>query len=561
MANMTTYNRGGDAAAGTALNYKTGTWRTQQPLHVHRPAPCHSVCPAGEDPQAYIARVDAGDPQGAWNTLVQANPLPAITGRVCDHPCEGGCNRSQFDQPLAIHNIELWLGDEAIRLGWNYPMPALLKDAATIAVVGAGPAGLSAAYHLRRRGLRVTLFDAAAQAGGTLRSALPPYRLPRSVLNAETERVLATGIDLRAHTLLGRDVSLEELRADYAAVFLGPGRQQSRAWNIDGRVPSDLHPALRLLQEWVALDRVPRMTQVAIVGGGNSAVDLARVLRTAGAQVHVITEHALPGPNVPAGEAMSAIPREIAQAQEEGVIFHPHRGITRLILRGEHVVGVEMVTMRKMPGAHGAHRVAFEGTESVLHVDQVIPAVGQRVAAEGIEALLRGAGLFTVDEQGVLPGFDNVFVGGDARTGSRGTVSGAIGDGRRAANAIALALQMATEVDVHQGEPLPYQSLNLNYFEHAPRQDEALLPVANRDGQREVALPLSGAQIQTEAARCFSCGNCLACDNCWNLCPDSAVLKQVGEGEQYVFDLDYCKGCGLCATECPTGYIAMRPEF
>lgn len=560
---MAIYNRGGDAAAGTALNYKTGTWRVQQPLHVHRPAPCHSVCPAGEDPQAYIARVDEGDPRGAWENLVLANPLPAISGRVCDHPCEGGCNRGQFDQPLAIHNIERWLGDEAIRLGWDYVLPPLSPEARSIAVVGAGPAGLSAAYHLRRYGLRVTLFDAAAQAGGTLRSALPPYRLPRPVLNAETERVLATGIEFRAQTQLGRDVSVDELRSDYAAVFLGPGRQQSRAWNIDGRVPGDLHPALRLLQEWVALDHVPRMSHVAIVGGGNSAVDLARVLRTVGAQVHVITEYALPGPNVAPGDAMSAIPREIAQAQEEGVIFHPHRGITRLILRGEHVVGLELVTMRKMAGAQGPHRVAFEGTETVLHVDQVIPAVGQLVAAEGMEGLLRGTDVFGVDEQGALTGFSNIYVGGDSRTASRGTVTGAIGDGRRAAMAIAKTLQIACEVDSHVGASLPYEALNVQYFDHAPRQNEALLPPASRDGQREVALPLGATEIHAEATRCFSCGNCLSCDNCWTLCPDSAVLKRTAgtDGEKYVFDLDYCKGCGLCATECPSGYITMRPEF
>lgn len=561
---MAIYTRGGFALPETSLAYKTGTWRLQRPMHLHSSAPCHTACPAGENPQVYLAQVAEGRWREAWETLVAANPLPAITGRVCDHPCESGCNRGQYDEAIAIHNVERFLGDQAIREGWAYPVIPPSANAHRVAVVGAGPAGLSAAYHLYRLGYQVTLLDALPEAGGTLRTALPPYRLPREVLVQETQRLLAIGIEFLAHHVLGRDVSLDELRADYRAVFLGPGRQQGREWSVDGRVPADLHTGLRLLQEWVAVGTIPDVKSAAIVGGGNSAVDLARVLRKTGAEVHVITHDALPKLGVPPEGAMKAIPREVKQAQEEGVVFHEHRGIQRLILRGERVVGVEMVHMKKLPRPDGSIEIVpFEGTETVLHVEQVIPAIGQVVLAAGMEHVLEGSPFFTVDLWGHAVNHPGVFAGGDARQGSRGTVSGAVGDGRRAALAIDGYLR-GVEVSEHCAEAIPLESLNLHYFEHAPRAEEPLLSVEERSGDAEVAGGLIEPQVMAESLRCFSCGACLACDNCWTLCPDQSVLKTkelASDGSHYVFDYDYCKGCGLCARECPSGYIVMEDEL
>lgn len=557
--------RGGFALPGTSLNFKTGTWRVQKPYHRHLSAPCHAVCPAGEDAQAYIAKVDEGHFQQAWETLVAVNPLPAVTGRVCHHPCESACNRGQFDEPLAIHKIERLLGDQAIEQGWAYPVEKPRKSALRVAVVGAGPAGLSAAYHLVRRGYNVTLFDQLPEPGGILRTALPAYRLPRLVLDAEVGRLLAVGIDFRPHHRLGRDVSLDELKADYSAVFLGPGDQKSREWSIDGVVQRDLHVGLDLLKEWVAMGSVPQCKSVAIVGGGNTAIDLSRILKRAGVgEVHVVTHQALPGPDVPKEEAMSAIRREIDQALEEGVVIHTHRGIRRLILRGEKVVGVELVHMKKMEKGGKKQTIAFEGTETVLHVDQVIPAVGQEVDPFGMETLLHQKNAFEVDHWGRIAGQDGIFVGGDARTGSSGTVSGAIGDGRRAAEAIDAFLREDKAPEENEAPTLAFERLNLNYYEHAPRQREVVLPVDKRLGCEEIEGGLSISQVSLEARRCFSCGNCFACDNCWTLCPDQAVLKTkelASDGSHYVFDYDYCKGCGLCANECPCGFIAVEEEI
>jgi NADPH-dependent glutamate synthase beta subunit-like oxidoreductase/ferredoxin len=561
---MTVMTRGGYARPGTATVFKTGTWRVQRPVHQHTAAPCHANCPAGEDAQAYIALVQGGRLQEAWETIVAVNPLPAITGRVCFHPCETGCNRGEYDEPIAIHGVERFLGDEALRHGWAYPVQAPPSDAPRVAVVGAGPAGLSAAYHLVRRGLNVVLFSALSEAGGTLHR-IPEYRLPKSVLEGETARVLALkGIDYRPLCRLGRDVYLDDLRREFSAVFLGIGTQRGRDWNVGGVVPKDLNDGLDVLKKWMDVGSVPEGRSVAVVGGGNTAVDLARIMKRAGIpEVHIVTHNGMPGPDTPREDAMRAIPREIGQAMEEGVKIHFHRGIRRLILRGERVIGVEMVHMKKLRDGSGRLvRTAFEGTETVLHVDQVIPAIGQRVEPRGLESILDGRDGFDVDRWGRLGAQEGVYVGGDA--GVSGTHTEAVGDGRLAAETIDLYLRGQQPAEFVAPRELTFNELNLHYFEPASRARQPILPVEERVGTEEVEGGLTALQVAAEARRCFSCGNCLACDNCWTLCPDSAVLKTrelAADGSHYAFDYDYCKGCGLCATECPCGYIKMVPEL
>ncbi|MEK7990016.1 MAG: NAD(P)-binding protein [Thiotrichaceae bacterium] len=563
---MLVLTRAGYALPGTSLDFKTGTWRVQKPLHHHRSAPCHTACPAGENAQAYIADIQAGHNQAAWETLVKINPLPAITGRVCPHLCESACNRGGLDEPISIHAIERALGDQAIENNWAYPVEPVAKNAPEVAIIGAGPAGLTAAYHLARLGYRSTIFDDRTEPGGTLRTALPPYRLPRTVLDAEVQRVLAIdGISFRPHTRLGRDLQLRELQADYPAVFLGVGAQQSQEWNIDGVVPHNLHSGLDLLKEWVDIGTVPTPKSVAIVGAGNTAVDMARVMKRAGvAEVHIISHKPMPKPGIPQSEAMPAIPREVEEALEEGVIIHEYRGIRRLILRGERVVGVELVHMKKMKQENGRlKRVAFAGTETILNVDQVIPAVGQVIDPYGMEKIAGINSFLPTDHWGQIKGHSGVYGGGDAG-GRAGTVTAAIGDGRRAAIAIDKQIRGESLPEVTQEQPITFDALNLNYYEPAARMRESSLPVEQRTGEEEITSSLTSTEMAKEAARCFSCGNCLACDNCWTLCPDSAVLKtkEIGlDGSNYVFDYDYCKGCGLCANECPCGYIEMHDEL
>ena len=555
--------RGGFAYPGTTLGYKTGTWRIQRPEHKHWRAPCHAACPAGEDPQAYLALLDEGNPRAAWELLVSANPMPAITGRVCPHPCESGCNRKEYDEPLAIHSIERYLGDEAIKHNWPYPVTKPSSKAPEVAVIGAGPAGISAAYHLVRSGLQVTVFDKVAEAGGTLFS-IPDYRLPREVVRAEIGRVLDIGIRFEANHKLGRQIHIQDLQQQYAAVFLAPGVMKSREWSIDGVTPNDLHEGLHLLKRYSDIGSIPEMKSAAVIGGGNTAIDIARILKRHGVETHIVIHSSLPDPDHPSEDDMRAIPREIEQALEEGVQIHDHHGVKRLILRGEKLTGVEIVRMKKLRNDQGRlHRVAFEGTESILHVDQVIPAIGQVTEPAGMEKLLDGASYFKVDEWGQLRGKNNIYAGGDAIEGNGGTVTEAVGNGRIAALAIAAKLSHAEPPVINNSEPILFDSLNMEYFEQARRAEQSILRIEERNGETEIESSLSDREAAREAGRCFACGNCLRCDNCWTLCPDSAVLKTDDisfDGSYYVFDYDYCKGCGLCAVECPTGYIRITDE-
>lgn len=562
---MAVLTRGAYALPGTSLDFKTGNWRsTEVPAHIHAKAPCHGACPAGEDQQEWFGLLQQNDLEGAWRALVTANPLPAITGRVCPHPCETACNRVALDGALAIHNVERWLGDRAIEAGWDYPTAAPAADAPVVAIVGAGPAGLSAAWHCVRLGLRAEVFETLPEAGGLLRSGIPPTRLPRAVIDAEIARLLAVpGITLNLRARLGREVTLDGLRHSHAAVLLGPGCQEGKEWSVRGAVPVDLHEGLALLREFMDVGAFPPGDRVIVHGGGNTAMDLCRLMKRAGAShVTLITASGLPGPDTDPGDVIRVVPRELNEALEEGIEIIEHATINRLIMKGSKVTGVEVVSLRKLKGADGrTKRVSFGGTERVLPVDIVVPCVGERVAPDGLEGLLHGSYLRPVDVWGRMP-TEGVIAMGDAR-GNRGTVAEAIGDGRRAALAAAALVASAPEPLEDARAVLHADALNTRYY--PPRAPSAVpkLPVDARNFDAEIEGCIGSDAALAEAARCLSCGNCLACDNCWTFCPDNAVIKTVElarDGSHYVFDLDYCKGCGLCAAECPTGYIQMVAE-
>ena len=562
---MAVLTRGAWAEPGTSLNFKTGNWRSdKRPVHDHVKAPCHAACPAGEDQQAWFALLQEGHAEAAWRSLVAANPLPGITGRVCPHPCETACNRSDMDGALAIHNVERWLGDEAVAKGWAYPVAAPADDAPQVAIIGAGPGGLSAAYHCLRHGLRAEIFETLPEAGGLLRSAIPPTRLPRAALDGELQRLLELpGITLNLRARLGREVTLDGLRSSHAAVLLSPGCQMPKHWDVGGATPADLHEGLQLLREFMDHGQFPKADNVIVHGGGNTAIDLCRLLKRSGvAQVTLVTASGLPGPNTAPDDLINVVPRELEEALEEGIKIIDHATVSRLIMKGSKVTGVEIVSLKKEPGPDGRkRRVEFEGTERVLPVDMVVPCVGERVDPEGLETLVDGNYLWPDDIWGRMQA-KGVFAIGDAR-GDRGTVAEAIGDGRQAVAAVAAMLAGADKPEIDNRSEIPLSGLNTVYYPYTERVKPEKLPVAERSFEAEIEGDIGRAAALAEAQRCLSCGNCLACDNCWTMCPDNAVIKTLqtaSDGSHYVFDLDYCKGCGLCAQECPTGYIQMVPE-
>jgi 2-oxoacid:acceptor oxidoreductase delta subunit (pyruvate/2-ketoisovalerate family) len=517
-----------------------------------------------EDIPVYLAHMALDEPRKAWESLVAANPLPAVTGRVCPHPCESSCNRGLYDSAVSIHSVERFLGDMALKEGWPYPVGSPEKKETPVAVVGGGPAGLSCAYHLLLMGYPVTLFEAQPEAGGICRQAIPDYRLPAETVAGEVSRILDLGIDFRPRTKLGRDLSLRDLEEGFSAVFLAPGRQAGREWSVARASPDILLNGLDLLKELKNIGSLPNWPRVVIVGGGNTGVDLARTLKRAGSrEVHIVTDEDLPSQardNAPA--AMPAIPREIAMAQDEGIVFHPRRTVHRLLIREGKVQGVEIVhALKEVSNSPPLHRT-FSGTETILEADQVIPAVGQVVSPEGLERLLSAGRFIPAGPGDLVTGTSRIFAGGDACHGG-GSVAHAVGSGHRAALGIDTLIRNREGGAPPEAPPIPYSGLNLRYFDHSASLSPHELPVTKRAGFDEIDLPHSRGEIVREAARCLSCGHCMECDNCWTLCPDNAVLKTGATGPErlpYVFDYDYCKGCGLCAKECPSGHIRMVPE-
>ena len=395
-----------------------------------------------------------------------------------------------------------------------------------------------------------------------MRSAIPRTRLPREALDAELSRLLALpGIEITYRARLGRDVSISELEADHSAVLLAPGCQSGREWDVSGAVPADHHEGLVLLKEFMDHGQFPEAKRVIVHGGGNTAMDLCRLMKRSGVEdVTLVTASGLPGPETDPDDLINVVPGELEEALEEGIEIIPHATINRLIMRGSKVVGAEVVSMKKEADASGRkRRVSFEGTERVHDVDMVIPCIGELVDPEGLGQLVTRGCLRPSDAWGRLG--EKTYALGDAR-GDRGTVAEAIGDGKRAVEAVVARLSGA-EPQTDARSEMPASGLNPAYYEAAPKAVAPKLAVQDRTFDAEIEGDIGRAAAMAEAQRCLSCGNCLACDNCWTFCPDNAVIKTAElatDGSHYLFDLDYCKGCGLCAHECPTGYIQMQAD-
>jgi 2-oxoacid:acceptor oxidoreductase delta subunit (pyruvate/2-ketoisovalerate family) len=527
---------------GSSLANKTVSWRTECPVYVDLLPPCNHACPAGENIQQWLWHAESGGYEAAWRQIMADNPLPAVMGRVCYRPCETACNRSQLDEAVGINSVERFLGDEAIQRGWTVPVDAEPSDKRVL-VIGAGPSGLSATYHLTLLGHAVTIRDAGKAPGGMMRYGIPTYRLPRDVLDAEIQRILAIGVTLE----LGRtetDVP-SALRGGFDAVFLAVGAHIAKRAYIPAGDSARILDALSVLRS-IEGQRPPMLgRRVVVYGGGNTAMDAARTARRLGATDALVVDRRT-------RDRMPAHDIEVTEALEEGVTVKWLSTITH--------ADAGTITVEKMRlDDTGFPQPTGEFEE--LSADTVILAIGQE-ADLSLLAEMSGVeqrdGMVTVDAT-MMTGYPGVFAGGDMVPGER-TVTVSIGHGKKAARAIDAWLRNASLPPVATPKLANYDKLNTWYYSDAPATVRPRLDAARRVSTfDEVIGGLDESTALFEARRCLSCGNCFECDNCYGVCPDNAVIK-LGPGDRYAINYDYCKGCGICVAECPCGAIEMEPE-
>jgi 2-oxoacid:acceptor oxidoreductase delta subunit (pyruvate/2-ketoisovalerate family) len=528
---------------GSSRANHTGSWRVERPVYVDRLPPCNNACPAGENIQAWLFEAESGNYEAAWHKLVEENPLPAIMGRVCFHPCETACNRVQVDEAVGINAVERFLGDLALEKGWSLPEPGP-DTGKRILVIGAGPAGLSATYHLRRLGHHVRLVDSASRLGGMMRYGIPAYRLPRAVLDAEIARIVAMGVEVQLEHVV-HDVEQERRDGMFDAVFLAVGAQLGKRVDIPAGDSSRVIDAVNFLHQ-VAEDDPPLLgRRVVIYGGGDTAFDAARTARRLGATDAVIVYRRN-------RERMGASGEEVEQALGEGVTVRWLSTINKF--DGDRIV------LEKMElNSEGFPEPTGEFEE--LDADSLVLALGQDTDLSLLEhaddVTVENGAVQVLDSMMASPG--GIFAGGDAVPAER-TATVAIGHGKRAAHGIDSFVMGRDAETKDRHELASFERLNTWYYADAPRTERPELERIRRQTNfEEVIGGLTQDNALFEARRCMSCGNCFECDNCFGVCPDNAVIK-LGENMRYEFNYDFCKGCGICVKECPCGAIDMVPE-
>ena len=527
---------------GSSLANKTGSWRTSRPLYLDRLPPCNNQCPAGENIQSWLSLAEEQKYEAAWRKIMEENPFPAIMGRVCYHTCEGACNRAKVDLPVGINSVERFLGDQALKHGWKIePGKPTGKK---VVVIGAGPGGLSAAYHLARLGHAVTVLEASEKCGGMMRYGIPKYRLPREKLNAEISRIKEMGVDIRLNSKV-ESVAQAMQEGRFDACFLAVGLKQGRKIAIPQTGDLPVLDAITVLRSVELEEPVKLSGHVVVYGGGNTAIDVARSAIRLGALSATVVV-------LEAREQMPAHPEEIKEGLEEG--------ISLINLREIKSIEGNVLTLEVMvPG--DSRDLLHTGQTETLKADVFVQALGQ---TGDFHAFVNLPGI-TIQDGAVQVGNDmhtgasGIFAGGDMIPLQR-NVTSAIGFGKKAARNIDAFLN-GKKIGVKvKSEIADIKKMNTRYYSDAPRTVQPLLDVVRRtSGFAEIVGNLDEESAVFEARRCMSCGNCFECDNCYGVCPDNAVIK-LGAGNRFKFNYDYCKGCGICAAECPCGAIKMEVE-
>ncbi|MBI4294191.1 MAG: FAD-dependent oxidoreductase [Betaproteobacteria bacterium] len=538
---------------GSTEELNTGTWRNDIAVHQKRPAPCHNACPVDGAIPEWIRQLRNEDIHGAWLTLMEHNPIPASIGRVCHRPCESVCNRQQYDGAVAINALEQYVGDFAIRKSWAFPSPTAEKEQ-KVAIVGGGPAGLSCAFQLRRMGYGVTLFDANPELGGVLRYGVPDFRLPRGVVAAEAARVVAMGVQV----VSGRRMcaaDLDDLQKDYAAVFIAFGAHNSKHLPQFPKSDPNVVDAIAFLRSVKLGAPMSIGTKVAVIGGGSVAMDCAASAIRLGSSATVVA--------IEKRGAMPAEEGEIADVLDEGGALIDGAMVKKVQV-GSGVFRLGCVKAELDPNAPAGVIVPVEvkGTDFELEADTVILAVGQDPEIDDWQASLRTSrNMVTIDDR-YMTSRDGVFAAGDAASAVR-FVSTAVGDGKRAAQSIARYLGASQAAgEQASAATVGFADINTFYFPPAEQRERNKLDAAERNsGFNEIRLGYSVEEALAQSDRCFSCGDCTECDNCFYYCPDMAIVKDPASPLHYRVLEQYCKGCGACVTECPRGAMILQEEM
>jgi NADPH-dependent glutamate synthase beta subunit-like oxidoreductase len=544
-------------------SFSGGGSREQSPLrprHVEKKPPCRHTCPSGNHIREFLTTIAQAEQQGrsaeeaftrAWEIYTDTSPFPAVCGRVCPAPCETECNRKELEGAVGINKVERSIGDFGIEKGLK--LKKLTDDARPqkVAVVGAGPSGLSCAYQLARRGYRVTVYEAMQKPGGMLLWGIPGYRLPESVLETEIQRILDLGVELKCGVKIGRDVSLGELQQSYDAIYVALGAQQGVTLGVEGEEAPNIFSGVDFLSRFHHGEQLQlgKDVVVIIVGGGDTAIDAARICRRLGANVTILYRRTR--------AEMPAIPEEVDEAIKEGIVIEFLAAPVGFRKEGGLVVAMQAIRMELgEPDDSGRRRpVPIKGSEFEIPASAVISAISQAPDFTGFESLVDGKHWITVDAYGAT-NIAGVWAGGDVT--QLDLVTTAVGHGRRAAEAIERKF-LGTEPPEDKMDVIRTDRMLLDHYAKAERTEPATLPVDERVNavDREVNLGLTQDQAIAESRRCMSCGYCFDCEKCWMYCQDQAVDKPMQRGVLYTFKLQNCTGCAKCKEICPCGFIEM----
>ncbi len=523
-----------------------------RPRYMPKDPPCAISCPIGTKIREYMTMIKDGESlERVWEHVTDYNPLPGVTGRVCPHPCEGGCNREQVDGSVGVNDIERFIGTYGIEHKLQHKKISDQNFSEKIAVIGSGPAGISCAYHLARRGYPVTVFEAKEKTGGMLRYGIPRYRLPDEVIDAEYNSIIKDlGITLKSGVKVGKDISYDDLKKEYKIIYVAIGAQKGSKLNIPGEDALNVLTGVDFLEQISSGKKVDIGNKVCVIGGGDTAIDAARVSKRLGADVTILYRRTI--------NEMPAIKTEIQEAEEEGIHFEFLTAPVAVTKNGDKATGIQCIKMELgAPDASGRARpVPIKGSEFITESTVIIAAVSQIVDFTGLERFKNERGWINVNDHYETTEKD-VYAGGDV-TQELDIAATAIGLGRKAALAIDNYLRGREEPKEIPLPVISYKQMNLGYYERLPKVKKQLIPAAERiNNFKEISYTITEEQLRAEAKRCMSCGQCFSCERCWMFCQYSAVVKPAVKTDPYKFKLEFCIGCKKCAEQCPCGYIDM----